>query len=377
MQIEREEYALLKQRIEEPRRFLISISGPRQIGKTTMTLSVLKQLSIPYTYMTADGVDSQNSGWIAERWETIRTRIRLENQPEHLLVIDEIQKIENWSETVKQCWDEDTRNNIPLKVIVLGSSRMLLQQGLTESMAGRYEQLFLGHWSFNEMNKAFGFSVEEYVWYGGYPGAAPLIAEETRWRDYIRYSLVDSSINRDILMLTRIDKPALLKRVFELGCIYSSQILSFNKIIGQMQDAGNTTTLSHYMQLTDDAGLLGTLQKYSGSEIKVRSSIPKFQVYNNALFGAHQNMTLKEAQLDTAFWGRAVESAVGAHLINYRNKYRYELFYWREENDEVDFVVVHRGKLLALEVKSGKSSTSKGLQQFKKLYPDAKTLIVG
>ena len=375
--IERSETSMLRKRMLEPRQFLISLSGPRQVGKTTMVLAVLKSLNTPYLYITADGVETTNTQWIALQWETARAKLRIEGHQELILVIDEIQKIGNWSETVKKCWDEDTINGINLKALVLGSSRMLLQQGLTESMAGRFEQMYLGHWSYPEMEEAFGFSPEQYVWYGGYPGAAHLIEDDNRWRDYIKFSLIDSSINRDILMLTRIDKPALLKRLFELGCIYSTQILSFNKILGQLQDAGNTTTLSHYLKLTDDAGLLGGLDKYSGSEVKSRSSIPKFQVYNNALFGAHHWHSLKEAQLDPILWGRAVESTIGAYLLNLKQKYRYELYYWREQNDEIDFVLVYKGKTIGIEVKSNSSGLQKGAEKFRKLYNPDSIILVG
>lgn len=375
--IERSEIDILKKRLEEPRKFLISLSGPRQVGKTTMVHTVLKSVKTPHLYVTADGIESTNTGWIESQWETVRTKMRLDLHAEYILVIDEIQKIDNWSEVVKKCWDEDSRNDVNLKVIVLGSSRMLLQQGLTESMAGRFEQMYLGHWTYAEMQEAFDFTPEQYVWFGGYPGAAHLIGDENRWKDYIKYSLVDSSINRDILMLTRIDKPALLKRLFELGCVYSTQILAFNKILGQLQDAGNTVTLSHYLKLTDDAGLLGGLDKYSGSKVMAKASIPKFQVYNNALFGVHHHQSVREAQLDTTLWGRAVESAVGAHLMNYKHKYRYELYYWREQNDEIDFVLVYKGKTIGIEVKSSGTSFSKGIEKFKKLHSPDKVLLVG
>jgi predicted AAA+ superfamily ATPase len=296
---------------------------------------------------------------------------------EFLLVIDEVQKIDNWSEIVKQQWDRDTREKINIKVILLGSSRLLIQKGLTESLAGRFEITQLGHWSFSEMEKAFGWTVEEYIYFGGYPGAAQLIQDEQRWRNYIKDSLIETSISKDILMLTRVDKPALLKRLFELGALYSGQILSYTKLMGQLQDAGNTTTLSHYLQLLSDAGLLGGIEKYAGNVVHKRSSSPKFQVYNNALLTALENHTFEEIQTNAKDWGRLVESAIGSHLINSSVSERFELYYWRENNNEVDFVIKKNGKLIGIEVKSGRRADNKGMSAFSKSYNPDKVLLVG
>ena len=212
--------------------------------------------------------DSMTARYIPSRMFRCRFVFPAANVPEYLLVVDEIQKIENWSEIVKQQWDKDTRENINIKVILLGSSRLLIQKGLTESLAGRFETFYLGHWSFAEMQAAFQWSIEQYVYFGGYPGSASLINDEERWKNYIKDALIETSISKDILMLTRVDKPALLKRLFELGCLFSGQILSFTKIIGQLQDAGNTTTLANYLKLLSDCGLLGGLEKYAGNVIR-------------------------------------------------------------------------------------------------------------
>lgn len=271
----------VKSRIEEPRKFIQVILGPRQVGKTTMVNQLLPQLSISYVSESADAISATNSAWLMQAWETARLKMKASGASEYLLVIDEIQKIDNWSEIVKQQWDKDTRENVNIKVILLGSSRLLIQKGLTESLAGRFETFYLGHWSFAEMETAFGWSIEQYIYFGGYPGSALLINDEERWKSYIKDSLIETSISKDILMLTRVDKPALLKRLFEIGCLYSGQILSYTKITGQLQDAGNTTTLANYLKLLSDCGLLGGLEKYAGSVVRQRSSSPKFQVYNN------------------------------------------------------------------------------------------------
>lgn len=342
-----------------------------------MVNQLLSQLSVSYVYESADAIAATNSAWLMQVWETARLRMKVSGAPEYLLVIDEIQKIDNWSEVVKQQWDKDTRENVNIKVILLGSSRLLIQKGLTESLAGRFETFYLGHWSFAEMTAAFGWPVEQYIYFGGYPGSASLINDEERWKSYIKDSLIEASISKDILMLTRVDKPALLKRLFEIGCLYSGQILSYTKITGQLQDAGNTTTLANYLKLLSDCGLLGGLEKYAGSVIRQRSSSPKFQVYNNALLTSQDDEAYSTAIVNPKLWGRLVESSVGAHLLNHSVSERYNLHYWREGNNEVDFILEKGGKVIGLEVKSGTNADNEGMGIFnEKFHPD-KMLLVG
>lgn len=374
---ERSYLKLVKSRIEESRKFIQVIFGPRQVGKTTMINQLLPQLAIPNMNESADAISATNSAWLVQVWESARLRLKASGAKEFLLVIDEIQKIDNWSEIVKQQWDKDTRENVNIKVILLGSSRLLIQKGLTESLAGRFEILYLGHWSYPEMQEAFGWSIEQYVYFGGYPGSATLIGDEERWKNYVKDSLIETSISKDILMLTRVDKPALLKRLFELGCLYSGQILSYTKIIGQLQDAGNTTTLANYLRLLSDSGLLGGLEKYAGDIIRKRGSSPKFQVYNNALITSQNNDTYEKAVINPKLWGRLVESSVGTHLMNHSISERYNLYYWREGNYEVDFVLEKGDKVIGLEVKSGMKAENAGIALFSdKFYPD-KILLVG
>jgi predicted AAA+ superfamily ATPase len=328
-------------------------------------------------FTSADNVSAVQSAWISQQWEAARIALRRSSRKEAILIIDEIQKISNWSETVKREWDNDSTNNLNLKVVLLGSSRLLLQEGLSESLAGRFETIYLGHWSYSEMKQAFGLTPEEYVWFGGYPGAAALIGDEERWSRYIRDSLIESSISRDILMLNRVDKPALMKRLFELGCHYSGQILSYTKIMGQLQDAGNTTTLAHYLQLLDTAGLLGGLEKYSPEIVRRRASSPKFQVHNTALISAQQESTFNDIVEKPAEWGRWVESAIGTHLLNHSLSTGYQLNYWRHGNHEVDFILVYKNKVIGLEVKSGSIRYTSGIEAFKQRYNPEKVLLVG
>jgi uncharacterized protein len=374
---ERHHLKSVKARIEEPRKFIQVIFGPRQVGKTTLVTQLLSKIPIASLYESADAVAALNTTWLLQIWETARLRMKHSDASEFLLVIDEIQKIDNWSEVVKQQWDRDTREGINIKVIILGSSRLLIQKGLTESLAGRFETIYLGHWSYPEMSTAFGWSIEQYVYFGGYPGSVSLVGDEKRWKNYLIDSLIETSISKDILMLTRIDKPALLKRLFELGCLYSGQILSYTKIMGQLQDAGNTTTLASYLKLLSDCGLLGGLEKYAGNMIRKRSSSPKFQVFNNALITSQSNETYEKAIMNAQLWGRLVESSVGTHLINHAVSERYNLYYWREGNHEVDFILEKGDQVIGLEVKSGRKTDNAGMGIFAGKFHPEKVLLVG
>jgi predicted AAA+ superfamily ATPase len=374
---ERPHLQILIKRMHEPRRFLQVIMGPRQVGKTTLVSQLAAQVKIDYLFVSADSIASGNATWLEQQWEAARIKLAQHETKEFLLVIDEIQKISNWSETVKLLWDTDTRSNLNLKVILLGSSRLLLQQGLTESLAGRFESIYMGHWSFDEMQQAFGWDVNQYVWFGGYPGSATLVDEEDRWKTYVTDSLIETSISKDILMLTRVDKPALMKRLFELGCLYSGQILSYTKVLGQLQDTGNTTTLSHYLELLDTAGLLAGINKYAPDIIRQRSSSPKFQVHNTALISAQRNNLFKDMLAKPDEWGRMVESAIGAHLINHSLSEKFNLHYWRERNEEIDFVIERKGKVIGLEVKSGAAGSTSGMTAFKNKFNPDKILLIG
>lgn len=378
MAFQRSQFKLLKQRTEEEqRKFIQVIYGPRQVGKTTLVQQFLNQTKIPQHYASADGVSTSGTSWLSQQWDTIRIKSGRNEDQKSVLVLDEVQKIDNWSEQVKKEWDKDSAENLPIHVILLGSSRLLLQQGLTESLAGRYETIYLPHWSFSEMKQAFGLSIEQYIWYGGYPGAVHLIDDEDRWKQYIRDALIETTVSKDILMLTRVDKPALLKQLFELGCDYSGQILSYNKMLGQLHDAGNTTTLSHYLHLLDTAGLLAGLEKFSPNKIRKRASSPKLQVHNSALMSAQQANAFEEIRTQPQKWGRWVETAVGVYLLNRSLVSDFNLSYWRHSNDEVDFVLQKGEEVIGLEVKSSSSKLTSGMQAFSDRFQPDKVLMVG
>jgi len=373
---QRPQGAVLSARLAEPRRFVQVVAGPRQVGKSTLVQQVTDGLSVPVRFVSADEPTLRGADWISQQWEA--ARLEAADQAGAVLVMDEIQKIPAWSETVKRLWDEDTRKRCPLKVVLLGSAPLLIAQGLTESLAGRFETLRLPHWSYAEMRDAFGWNLDQFLSFGGYPGAASLISDPVRWSRYIADSLIETSISRDVLLLTRVDKPALLRRLFDLACRYSGQILSYTKMLGQLQDAGNTITLAHYLDLLAGAGMVCGLQKYAGDAARSRGSSPKLQVFNTALLTVTAGMSPQEAQADREFRGRLIESAVGAHLANAAAAGECELYYWRERGAEVDFVVKSRSRLTIIEVKSGRvPQAHAGTAAFASAFKVQRTLLVG
>lgn len=373
----RAEFHLIRKRLEEPRRFIQVVMGPRQIGKSTVVKQVLKELNEPFQFYSADNVPATDKNWISDCWASARALMEAGNRRSMILVIDEIQKIQNWSEVVKKEWDDDSFYDRDIKVLLLGSSRVLLEKGLSESLAGRFEEIRMSHWSFPEMRDCFGFSLEQYVYYGGYPGAAPLIEDQDRFQQYIQAAIVDASINKDILMDTPIGKPALLRQTFELGASYSGSLLSLTKMVGALQDAGNTSTLAGYLDLLKESGLLGGLQKFSIDTARRKASIPKLQVFNNALASIYNPMTLEQILADRRAWGHIFESAIGAYIINEAFKHRFEVFYWRERDDEVDFVLRKNNSIIGIEVKGNAEKRTDGLDEFKRRFNPKQAFIVG
>lgn len=366
------------ERLQEPRRYIQVLLGPRQVGKTTLALQAAETINKTCYYISADLASLQDLSWLEQQWEVARQKIT--NQSGVILIIDEVQKIPHWSDIIKSLWDEDTRNGTNLSVMMLGSSPWLMSKGLSESLAGRFEIIPITHWSFSEMQSSFGWSLEKYIYFGGYPGAAPLANEEdpSRWMNYINDALIETTISRDILLMTQVNKPVLLRRLFQLGCTSSGQILSYTKMLGELHEAGNTTTLAHYLDLLSGAGLICGLQKFAIQPFRQKGSSPKFEVFNTALMSAQSTKSFVEAQNDRAFWGRLVESSIGAYLLNSIRGTGIELFYWREGGHEVDFVLKHGENITAIEVKSGSESIRKtGLDKFIKAFNPSRVLLIG
>jgi len=365
-------------RIREKRNFIQILTGPRQVGKTTLARQIINDYKSPIHYVSADEPTLRDRSWINQQWDIARLKITEVKKSDALLILDEVQKITGWSETVKRLWDEDTINKINLKVILLGSSPLLMQKGLTESLGGRFETIPVTHWSFAEMRDCFNIALEEYIYFGGYPGAMQLTGDTGRWKQYIMDSLIETTISRDILLMTRVDKPALLRQLFHLGCQYSGQVLSYQKMIGQLYDAGNTTTLAHYLELLNGAGLLSGLNKYSGKAHRKRGSSPKLLVLNTALMSALSSFSYKEAIYDRQYWGRLTETAVGAHLVNDSKGKDISVYYWLNRNREVDFVLESGKTLVAIEIKSGKKrNTLEGMDEFCRIFKVKSRLLVG
>lgn len=377
MEFIRKQYEIIKQRIEEPRSTIQVLVGPRQVGKSTLINQVLQNTNIPHTFESADTIAKNDMKWIHHTWESARASMNVKQYDEYLLVIDEIQKIDNWSEQVKLEWDSDTNRHINIKVVLLGSSRLMLMSGLKESLAGRFELVRMSHWSFEEMKQAFGFGVEQYIYFGGYPGAAKYINDEQRWKRYIKDSIVKPAIEKDVIMTSNIYKPALMKQLFTIGCKYSAELLSLTKVVGQMQDAGNVTTMASYLNILEECQMLCGLQKYAQDDARKYNSIPKFQVFNNALLSAFQRQNFNSARESPELWGRWVESSVGAHLVTQAEENDYQVLYWRNRNQEVDFVVLTDEGCVALEVKSGRRSTNAGMTEFAKVFHPIHSYIVG
>lgn len=377
MEYRRSQYKEVMERMNEPRRFIQVLAGPRQVGKSTLIGQVLNDCTLPHYSYNADGVDENDSDWIRRIWESTRVQMDSKQQTEVVLVIDEIQKIRQWSEIVKREWDADTRDKRQLKLFLLGSSRLMLRKGLTESLAGRFELIRLGHWTLSEMQDAFGWTQDQYIYYGGYPGTAGLSEDMRRWKRYVRKSLVAPAIEKDVILTSNIYKPALMKQLFELGCSYSAEQLSLTKVVGQLQDAGNVTTLSSYLNILRECNLLTGLQKFAHDGARRYQSVPKFQVYNNALLTAYRGTSYDKDRTDPQIWGRWVESAVGAYLLSGAEEGDYGVYYWRERSDEVDFVVVHQGEVIALEVKSGRRGMNSGLPLFCQKFNPRRAFVVG
>ena len=373
----RAEYQTIRARLKEPRKFIQVVMGPRQVGKSTVVKQVLQDLNEPYQLFSADNVPASNTGWVSNCWAAVRSLKESKGLESIILVIDEIQKISNWSEVVKKEWDDDSFHDRNIKVLLLGSSRVLLERGLSESLGGRFEEIRMTHWSFPEMRDCFGLSLDQYIYYGGYPGAAGLINDPDRWEQYIQSAVIDATINKDILMNTPIGKPALLRQTFELGVTYSGELLSLNKMLGSLQDAGNTVTLAGYLNLLGESGMLCGLQKYSIDSARRRASISKFQVYNNALKAVYNPYSFEQAIMDRRSWGHIFESGIGAWIVSQAFVHRFEVFYWRNRNDEVDFILRKKGAIVAIEVKSDAEKNTKGLNVFRDTFHPKSAFIVG
>jgi uncharacterized protein len=375
MNYERPLLATLSTELSRPTPVIHVLIGPRQVGKTTIARQIEKSAGIPTLYATADSPVPLDSAWIETQWR----RAVADGTPSGgpiLLILDEVQKVRGWSETLKLLWDN--RPATPeIRVLILGSSSLLMQEGLTESLAGRFFLHRCNHWGYPECRTAFGWNLEQWIYFGGYPGAASFTENESSWKRYIADSLIDTVLARDVLQMSKIAKPVLLRHLFALAATLPAQFVSYTKMLGQLHDAGNTTTLAHYLKLLESAFLASGLELFSRGKQRKRGSSPKLVLWNNALVNALSTRTFADALGDPIWWGRLVENAVGASLCNGLLSVEYEITYWREGNHEVDYVVARGRDIWAIEVKSGRSGKATGLTRFRERYPESKALLVG
>ena len=350
------------------------VVGPRQVGKTWAARTVSRQWHGPVRYAAADQFLPPGPEWIRSHWDLARHDMAAGPA---LLILDEVQKVRGWAETVKAEWDADQATGPAPKVLLLGSSALLLAKGVTESLAGRFFLHRCTHWSWPEMREAFGWDLERWLWLGGYPGAAAFGDDETAWKTYVRDSLIEAVLARDVLSLQVVAKPALLRQLFALACGYPAQILSYNKMLGQLQEAGNTTTLAHYLELLGTAFLASGLEPHSPGQVRARGGSPKLILWNNGLVAAMDLRDQGAARSDGEWWGRVVENAVGAHLLNHLQGLPYRVRYWRRGDDEVDFVVEAGAGVRAIEVKTSRARRGPGLAAFLATHPGSRALIVG
>ena len=362
--------------LERPPALLQVIIGPRQVGKSTAATHIEEQLGWPSHTASADAPLPHPPEWIETQWRLARASAGAA-QPRVLLVLDEIQKVRGWSEVVKRLWDHEKRARGPVRPLLLGSSALLVQRGLTESLAGRFFMHRCTHWPWPECREAFGWTLDQWIYFGGYPGAAPFIGDEPTWKRYVADSLIETVLARDVLQMQTITKPALLRHLFALAAHFPAQVLSYNKMLGQLTDAGNTVTLANYLRLLETAFLASGLELYSKGHVRKRGSSPKLLLWNNALVNGTSLLSFAQALADGQWWGRLVENAVGAHLRNHLHGPSWSVTYWRDGNEEVDFVVSHGTKTWALEVKSGRGLKTPGLAAFRRKYPKAHTWIIG
>jgi len=358
---ERSFVAQLEQRLSAGQPLIQVLIGPRQVGKTTGVKQLLARYPYATHYANADDILTTDRTWLIEQWQKA-----LLSGNKTLLVIDEIQKVSNWSETVKSLWDRAPKS---LRVIILGSSSLQLQKGLTESLAGRFELIRTHQWTFDELKCAFNYDLDRYLTYGGYPGAVAYENEFDRWYAYLKDSIIESVVGKDILLNHKVGNPALFRQAFEILCRYPAQEISYTKLLGQLQEKGNTDLVKYYIGLYSGAFLIHPLEKYSAKNYLSRGSSPKMLVSCPALYAMHEG---PQVLTDPEKRGRIFEAAVGTQLLQLPG----DLYYWREKQKEVDFIYKYQGLLYAVEVKSGRRKLSRGLNAFMEKFPDARSVII-
>jgi predicted AAA+ superfamily ATPase len=340
--------------------------GPRQVGKTTAVQQIAKGWNGPVVFATADLPFPPDQDWIKAQWQSARAF----QDKRTLLILDEIQKVPHWSSVVKALIDEERQRRSGMRIVLLGSASWTIEQGLGDTLAGRFEIIRAFHWTYKECTQAFAWDFQTYLKFGGYPVPAQFIGEPERWKQFLLDSIIEPMLSKDILPLKQIAKPALFRQAFALAMSYPAQEISINKLMGQLQEGGNTTTLKNYLDLMESGYAIRLLEKYSTRPLSRKSSSPKLVPLCPALI--HAFVPAKQVDQEPEWFGRVFENVIGAHLC----QHFLEVSYWREGNSEVDYVVDWEGRLIAIEIKSGRKKSSKGLNEFKSRFPKAESVLM-
>ena len=375
--LERAIVEVLRRRLRSRPNLLQVVVGPRQVGKTTALEQVAKAWAGPSHYASADLPAPPEPSWIQAQWAVAR-ELSSKRRTSTLLVLDEVQKVPRWNEVVKAEVDADRRARFPIRAVVLGSAALLLQRGVSESLAGRFELHFVPHWSPEECRIAFRWDLDRWMYFGGYPGGAALTKSQSRWAGWVRSSIVEAVVGRDVFQLAHVAKPALLRRLLQVACSTTpAEVVSLTKLLGQLQDAGNVVTLAHYLDLLSAAFVVSGLQRWTPERARLRASPPKLVLWSNAFATAELGLGFRETRARHDVWGRLVENAVGGHLLARGREQGFDVWYWREGADEVDYVIQSGTRALAIEVKSGRPRSTRGLAAFQRRHPRVRALIVG
>jgi predicted AAA+ superfamily ATPase len=369
--------AHLTRRLAEPAPGRLQLlTGPRQVGKTTLLLELAKENEPMTVYASCDGPEAALPGFWERLWTQAAEIAR--SQQKALLLLDEVQHVPDWAARLKAEWDRLRRHHTAIHVVATGSSALRVASGSRESLAGRFERLTLAHWTAVALRDTFSFPAAQvpdlFVRFGCYPGAVGLLGDPPRWRAYIRDAIIEPAVGRDVLAIGVIRRPALFRQVFVLCASVPAQIVSLQKLQGQLQDAGALETIAHYLSILEEAYLVTPVEKFSPRPLRRRAAPPKLVTLNNALLAALDPNGAPEASVEPEKYGRWVENACLAYAWNAGQR----IAYWREEPLEVDGIIEGSWGAWAIEVKTRPfpMEALTGLLEFCRRHPRFRPLVL-